>query len=101
MDKESITSTANLFNEMGKYEETVNKNNFNKFKRNTFDSKVKVDKINPCKICEKLNKGSRFHSEEKCWFKQTDDYENKRKYNKNVNNTLLDVELSDNEPKNE
>lgn len=102
IDKQAITSTANLFNEIGKHEQTVNKNNYNKFKRNTFDNKVRVlDKIKPCKICEKLNKGSRFHSEEKCWFNQTDDYENKKNYKKNVNNTVLDVELSDNESKNE
>lgn len=101
MDRESITSTAKLFNEIGQHEQTVNKNNYNKFKRNTFDNKVKVEKNKPCKICEKLNKGSRFHPEEKCWFKQTNDYENKRNLNKNVNNTVLDVELSDNEPKNE
>lgn len=101
MDKELITSTANLFNEIGKHEQSVNKNNYNKFKKNTWDSKVKVDKIKPCTICEKLNKGNRFHSEEKCWFKKTDNYENKRNYSKDVNNTVLDVELSDKEPKNE
>ncbi|KOB52343.1 hypothetical protein OBRU01_26065 [Operophtera brumata] len=77
MDKGSIKSTANLYNEIGK-----------------------LDKLNPCIICEKLNKGSRFHSEEKCWFKQTDEYENKRSHSKKVNNTILDVELSD-ETKNE
>ncbi|KOB66552.1 Uncharacterized protein OBRU01_21063 [Operophtera brumata] len=100
MDKGSIKSTANLYNEIGKHEHTINKNNYNKYKKNTFDNKGKLDKLNPCIICEKLNKGSRFHSEEKCWFKQTDEYENKRSHSKKVNNTILDVELSD-ETKNE
>lgn len=102
LDKETITSTANLFNEIGKYEQAINKNSYNNtFKRSTTDSRVKVEKFKPCKICEELNKGSRFHSEEKCWFKQTNDYENKRNYKKNVNNSVLDVELSDIESKNE
>lgn len=100
MDKESITSTASLYNEIGKHEHTINKVNYNKFKRNTWDNKEKANKIKPCSICEKLNKGSRFHPEEKCWFKRTDDYENKRNHKK-VNNTLLEVELNDNEQKNE
>lgn len=100
MDKESIVSTASLFNEIGKYEQTMNKNTYyNKFKRTTQD--IKVEKFKPCRICDRLNKGSRFHSEEKCWFKQTNDYENKRNYSKNVNNTVLEVALSDNESKNE
>lgn len=50
--------------------------------------------MKPCRICEKLNKGSRFHSEEICWFKQTDDYENKGNHTKNVKNSVLDVELN-------
>lgn len=101
MERESITSTATLFKEIGKHEQTINKYNYNRFNRNTFVSKLKVDRIKPCNICEKLNKGSRFHSEEKCWYKQTNDYENKRNYSKNVNNTVLDVEWGDKEPKNE
>ncbi|XP_052742160.1 uncharacterized protein LOC128198849 [Bicyclus anynana] len=102
MNRESITSTANLFNEIGKHEQTVNKNNYNKFKRNILENKVNSDKIKPCKLCEKLNKGTRFHLEEKCWFKQqTDNHENRRHYSKNVNNNILDVELNDNEPKND
>lgn len=100
LDKDSITSTANLYKEISKHEQTINKNNYNRVKRNTFDSKVRIDKYKPCKICEKLNKGSRFHSEEKCWFKLTDDHDNKRSYSRNVNNTVLDVELNDKEQKN-
>lgn len=104
MDKEAITSTANLFKEIGKHEQT-GKNYNNKFKRSPFDGKLKNEKINPCKICEKLNKGSRFHAEEKCWFNKTSDeskdYNYKGNYRRNVNNTVLDVELNDNEPKNE
>ncbi|XP_061724482.1 uncharacterized protein LOC133530547 [Cydia pomonella] len=100
IDKGKITSTTSLYNEHGKYEHIINKKTYNKTKRNTFDAKGAADKIKPCKICEKLNKGTRFHPEEKCWFKQTGDRDNKKNY-KNVNNVVLDVELSDDDQKNE
>lgn len=100
IDKALVTSTASLCNEIGKQEYAVNKKNFTKSKNNMFDNKYKLEKT-PCKICEKLNKGVRYHPEEKCWFKQSDDYENKKKHNKNVNNTVLDIELNDEDQKNE
>lgn len=101
IDMETITSVATLFKEIGKHEQAVNKNNYGKFKKNTFDNKFKVDRMSPCKICEKLNKGNRFHLEEKCWFKKPSDDYDKKNFRRNVNNTVLDVELSDNESKNE
>lgn len=100
IDKTLVTSTANLCNEIGKQEYAVNKKNFTKSKKNMFDNKYKLEKTS-CKICEKLNKGVRYHPEEKCWFRQSDDYENKKKHNKNINNTVLDVELNDENQKNE
>ena len=101
IDKESITTTASLFKEIGKHEQTVNKNNNIKLKKTPFNSKTNIEKMKPCTICEKLNKGTRFHLEENCWFnKPSDDYD-KRNYKRNVNNTVLDVELSVSEPKNE
>lgn len=33
MDKGSITSTANLYNEIGKHEHTIHKNNYDKLKK--------------------------------------------------------------------
>lgn len=101
IDKGSVTSTESLYNEIGKHEHTTNKKIYYHSKRNTFDSKVKIEKVQPCKICEKLNKGARLHAEEKCWFRQTNSYENKRNHSKNVNNTVLDVELNNNDQKNE
>jgi hypothetical protein len=101
IDKGSITTTASLYNEIGKHEHTTYKKNYNKTKRITFDTKGGIDKNKSCKICEKLNKGVRFHPEEKCWFKQNGDHENKKIYSKNVNNTVLDVELNDDDQKNE
>ncbi|KAF9416500.1 hypothetical protein HW555_006167, partial [Spodoptera exigua] len=80
---------------------TVTKKNFTKFTKNVPDNTSKYQKEIACKICEKLNKGIRYHPEEKCWFKQTNDYENRNKYLKNVKNTVLDIELNENEQKNE
>lgn len=100
IDKEHIKSTAGLYNEMGKHEYAVNKKIFNKHKINTYDSKAKPDK-KPCKTCETLNKGTRFHPEEKCWFKQTQENNHNRNNSKTVNNSVIDVELNHNDPKNE
>lgn len=105
IDKESVKTTANLFNEIGKHEYLANKKNFIRSKRNNFDynNKTTPDKIK-CKICENLNKGIRFHPEEKCWFKQkegnTQQYF-RRTNNKTVNNSVIDVELNHNGTKNE
>lgn len=89
IDRALVTSTASLCNEIGKQEYAMNKKSFAKNKKNI---DIKYEK-NPCKICKKLNKGVRYHPEEKCWFKPTD--------NKNVNNTVLDIELNDDDQKNE
>lgn len=100
IDKTLVTSTASLCNEIGKQEYTANKKIFFKTKKNMPDNKSRFEKSPSCKICEKLNKGVRYHPEEKCWFKQMDVYENRRIHNKNVNNTVLDIELNDDDQKN-
>lgn len=102
IDKETAKTTASLYNEIGKHEYVASKNNFSKNKsKTTYDYKDKPDKIKPCKTCENLNKGIRFHPEEKCWFKQSEDHNQKRTNNKTVNNSVIDVELKKNEKKNE
>lgn len=93
IDREDVKSTSSLYNEIGKYEHMANKKNFIR-KKNSYEFKGKPEKIKPCKTCENLNKGSRFHPEEKCWFKQTEDNNNKKNYNKAINNSVIDVELN-------
>lgn len=100
IDKETVESTASLFNEIGRHEYVMTKQNFSKNKRNTYDNKGKLDKIKPCKTCENLNKGVRFHPEEKCWFKQIEDNTHKKSYNKAINNSVIDVEPNYNDKKN-
>lgn len=101
IDKESVKSTAGLYNEIGKHEYVTNKKNFSKNKRNTYDDERKSDKTKPCETCKKLNKGIRFHPEEKCWFKQTEEYNHKEKNRRTINNSVIDVELNYNDKKNE
>lgn len=98
IDREDVKSTSSLYNEIGKYEHMANKKSFIK-KKNTYEFKEKPEKIKPCKTCENLNKGSRFHPEEKCWFKKTEDNNNKKNCTKAINNSVIDVELN-NEEKN-
>ncbi|XP_063832236.1 uncharacterized protein LOC135087399 [Ostrinia nubilalis] len=107
IDKETIKTTENLYNEIGKHESLIKKKYNNNYRKNTYEKnnyeykgKMENEK-KPCKICEKLNKGSRFHPEEKCWFKQTEEYNQKRNSGRTINNTVLDVELSNEEKKNE
>ncbi|CAB3226487.1 unnamed protein product [Arctia plantaginis] len=100
IDKGSVRTTANLYNEIGKHEYAVNKKNFYTPKQYASDSKGNIDKNKPCKTCEILNKGIRFHPEEKCWFKLTDENYQKKNYNKTVNNSVIDVELNNNNSKN-
>lgn len=99
IDKEDVKTTSSLYNEIGKYEHVVNKNNFIKNKINTYEYKRKTDDKKPCTTCQNLNKGSRFHPEEKCWFKQTE--EKKRTSYKAINNSVIDVELNNDDKKNE
>ena len=98
IDKEKVDSTSSLYKEIGKFEHMANKNSVIK-KRNTYEIRGQHDKFKPCKICENLNKGNRYHPEEKCWFKQTEE-NNKRNYNKAVNNSVIDVELNSDKQKN-
>lgn len=53
----------------------------------------------PCKICEKENKGSRYHSEHVCWFKNKDNTYSKNQI-RSVNNSELEMELNEIDPKN-
>lgn len=49
----------------------------------------------PCKICEKLNKGTRYHPETLCWFKSK---QNTATY---VANSVIEAEVIETEQKNE
>lgn len=93
IDREKLKKTDDLYNEVGKLEHLVNKKNFETKKNKNYTNKEKTEKM-PCDICKSKGKGSRFHPEAECWFK---DRECKVKH---VNNSLLEVELNNDDPKN-
>ncbi|KAA5569749.1 hypothetical protein F3G48_31940 [Pseudomonas aeruginosa] len=56
----------------------------------------KIDEKKPCPICLNEKKGKRFHQEDSCWFKE----KNKKAMVKTVNNSELEIELNEKNPKN-
>lgn len=101
INREAIKDTIDLFNEMRKYEHLVNKN------RTGANRKYENQKINnkneehtPCRTCEKLNKGTRYHPEAACWFKFQDDDRYNRRPIRHVNNSVIEAELNETEQKN-
>ncbi|KAJ8670962.1 hypothetical protein QAD02_002221 [Eretmocerus hayati] len=100
IDRESLKKTEDLFNELGNLEHLVNKKTFENKPINSTDVKKKFEKKEPCKICQKKNKGVRYHPESTCWF-NTNEYDKERKDQiQHVNNTELEVELNNEIPKN-
>jgi hypothetical protein len=63
-------------------------------------TKAKNGKDKPCRICEKGNKGIRYHPESSCWFQNKSNDGPKRDQIKHVNNSELETELNEMDPKN-
>lgn len=95
IDREKLRKTEDLHNEIGKLEHLIYQKNLDS-KKKWPTNKEKNEKA-PCKICKENGKGTRYHSEAECWFK---DQVNKNFKTKQVNNLTLDVELSEDDPKN-
>lgn len=94
INKEEIVYTKDLFRELGKLEHLITKKKIIKKNSNTKLTKEK------CNICEKLNKGVRYHSEDSCWFKtkiNSDEHNNQIKI---INNSELECELQCEDQKN-
>ncbi|XP_050559966.1 uncharacterized protein LOC126912323 [Spodoptera frugiperda] len=101
INREAMKDTVDLFNEVRKYEHLVNKNRngvYRKFENQKINNKI--EERTPCKTCEKLNKGTRYHPEAACWFKVKDDNTFDRKSIRHVNNSVIEAELNENEQKN-
>lgn len=101
IDRETLKDSVDLFNEMRRFEHLVNKNNNSNYKKygNPRGNYRNEDK-SPCKTCEKLNKGIRYHPESICWFKTKEDNTTKEKNIKHVNNSVIEAELHEAEQKN-
>lgn len=65
------------------------------------ENKTKEKNVDrPCRICEKQKKGNRYHPEDVCWFKNEDNNHYKREAIRSVNNSELEIELNEINPKN-
>lgn len=101
IDREILKETVDLFNEVSKYEHMVNKKSF--LAKRTYGNprtNEKIEEKHPCKICENLNKGSRYHPEATCWFRTKDDDKIKKNYIRHVNNSVIEAELNETDQKN-
>lgn len=97
IDREILQRTEDLYNEIGKLEHLVMKNKYEKINIIQSDTKPKKnEERKPCQICVSEKKGKRYHHEENCWFKE----KNQKPVVKTVNNSELEVELNEENPKN-
>lgn len=98
IDREKLKDVNDLFNSLRGLEHLIKENHTNK--NSSINNKPELKKLwakkenNPCKICEKKGKRNRFHLETMCWYK------NENKEDNTLINTLLNVEISDENPKN-
>lgn len=98
IDRELLQETEDLFNEIGKLEHMTEKKRFGEKKIMTkIENKIART---PCKICEKHNKGTRYHPEALCWFKPNNQEEKRYKKIEFVNNSELENVLINDNPKN-
>lgn len=90
IDRNTLIETEDLYNELGKLEHlTYKKSDFSK-KTDEQEKKIKT----PCTLCKEKVKKIRFHPVENCWFKD------KQEKEKKVNNSLFEVEVDEQDPKN-
>ena len=90
IDREKCEDSTKLFNEIRRYESLMNKKNFPKKKEEKFENKRKTGEKTPCKNCESLSKGIRYHPEKSCWFKKKEN----SKPSVVGNNSVIEVELN-------
>lgn len=102
LDRETIKDTIDLFNEISKYEHMTRKNNNGWAKKTNLNLKTdnKLNEKKPCSICARSGKGVRYHPETACYFKDKNDV-TKIHGIRHVNNSEIEVELNENEQKNE
>lgn len=101
INREEMKDTVDLFNEVRKYEQLVKKYKNEPYRK--YDNQkinTRIEERTPCKTCEKLNKGVRYHPESACWFKVKEDHGLNRKFIRHVNNSVIEAELNETEQKN-
>lgn len=66
INRDEIKTSTDLFHEIRKHENMMYRRNYTKTNDNKSNFKRKSEEKKPCKTCEKLNKGIRYHPEEAC-----------------------------------
>lgn len=82
LKRDELNNTTDMLNEIRKYEGMMHKKNSKTIKSGTSVHKNKTNEKKPCKICESLDKGIRYHPEEYYWFKKN---KNESEKNNRVN----------------
>lgn len=96
IDRETLKGTEDLYNELGKLEHLVVKHKYEKKYISTEIKSKQNEEKKVCQICFTQKKGKRYHAEENCWFKNKDN----KSIVKSVNNSELEIELNEKNPKN-
>lgn len=69
INKEGLTEVEDLYKEINKNKHFITKKTFEKKDNTSYEAKETFEKRKPCKTCERLNKGARYHPDSSCWFK--------------------------------
>lgn len=100
IDRNKLKDTEDLFSNIRGLEHLMNKKIVEK-KTYDFESRIREKKLNqPCRICEKEKKGTRYHPETACWFKNKDNDHSKKEPIRSVNNSELEMSLNEVDQKN-
>lgn len=104
IDRETLNNIEDLYNEIGRLEHLVQNKTDKKFKQDFGRKTSKTQDKTPCAICEKENKGKRYHLESACWYKERNSKFSTQKLEnniiQNINNSELEVELNNDFQKN-
>lgn len=102
IERNKLKDTHDLFNFIRGLEHLVNNRKDSEKKMAGFESKMKEKngKYKPCRICEKENKGVRYHPESLCWFQNKNSDGPKKDQMRYVNNSALETELNEIDQKN-
>lgn len=108
IDRDNLRETEDLFNKIRGLEHFVTKKTpekkllpfWNSNASGESKSKEKNGRDRPCRICEKENRGNRYHPESACWFKNKNSDKSRREEIRSVNNAELETELNEIDPKN-
>lgn len=88
IDRDEMKDTKDLINELQKLDGITDKRKIFRTKEKS-EHKVRDEGKKPCKTCEGIGKGVRYHPEEKCWFK----LEKKEKPKAIGSNSVIEADL--------